>query len=224
MRLYELINPVPVDTNRSRREHNYRINQRTTGDLGAGSFATVSHTDSPSKLNQVKKLGRAETFTAKYSKDDRREWEYAKSVDEDGYLSFIQAVIDTKPRNPYFPRVINLKVKRDPKGEEIYYDIDLERLHSFRSLDEDVRTSLSEYMFTEEACEKYNGDIVGMISMVLERNRASIVKDPELNDALAIIKSIADSSSDFIFDIKADNMMWRMTGNRPQLVITDPLA
>lgn len=48
------------------------------------------------------------------------------------------------------------------------------------------------------------------------------VRDPQLAEALEIIRSIARRNN-LHADLHPGNLMWRMTGTRPQLVITDPL-
>jgi hypothetical protein len=51
------------------------------------------------------------------------------------------------------------------------------------------------------------------------------IKDPELREALDFISKVqSEGKRKFTMDLHSGNIMWRITGNRPQLVIMDPLA
>ena len=56
-------------------------------------------------------------------------------------------------------------------------------------------------------------------------NNPQIIRDQNLDDALEKIREIISNSNGLLGDdVSYQNMMWRITGNMPQLVITDQIA
>lgn len=51
-----------------------------------------------------------------------------------------------------------------------------------------------------------------------------LVADENLKAALATIRQVLNMNRDFVTDFLPGNIMWRITGNIPHLVLSDPLA
>lgn len=220
MKLYELFSLDPKNTNRDLDSHNNKSFWTDHDNIGQGAFSKVKKFNSPKRLNQVKKTGRAANFTGGKLTDTNQE--------TDGYLSYIK-MVSKNPNNPYFPKVHKLQVKKGPDGK-IYYDADLEKLLPYNTpkiIDNyDLMNSLKEYMFDfsksiNSMLEEYS--LADLMSYSL--NNPQIIRDQNLDDALEKIREIISNSNGLLGDdVSYQNMMWRITGNMPQLVITDPIA
>ena len=106
-------------------------------DLGAGVFATAHSTKT--EPGTVRKISRG-----------------VHDLDHDGYFQYVKmlATNDRFTNNPYFPKIYDIKVQKDPEHDkktsyeipddedpEMYeppgpysFSVDIERLHNFRSL------------------------------------------------------------------------------------------
>jgi hypothetical protein len=217
MRLFELINFEPKNTKRDYKTHANRISDTTKSKYqGSGHFAKVSHHDTPKRQNQVRKSGVAGMIGLDHP---RRVTDPA----EDGYLCYIKMVVESGNKNPYFPRIHNVKTFRAPDGT-IYYDVDLEKLYPYEteeiSGNEDLISSLRDRMFIDDENTKDDG----ISSLILNSDYdVSHIKDPKLKEAIIKIQAVA-KEGDHSWDLGPSNMMWRITGNMPQLVFTDPIA
>ncbi len=155
-----------------------------------------------------------------------------KNLKNDGYLTYLKAVQnynkERKP-NPYFPVVHDLKIFKDTDGK-IHYRANLEKLIPYTSSkiieNKDLIESLYERMFGETI--NYNPDTfdVNIIRLKLIRglDNPMIIADPQLRAALALINEILESNPRFIEDLHTNNLMWRITGTMPQLVLLDPIV
>lgn len=223
MRLFELINFDPVNTNKNYKTRSNRVADTTKSTVkGTGHFAKVNQHDSPKRLNQVRKTGQA-------GKIGYNEPSPVDDPSKDAYLSYIKMVVEDKSQNPYFPRVHNVQTFRAPNGD-IYYNVDLEKLLPFRTEkiydNEALTDSLRERMFKFDDTNP-NDDFGGyslsqqmMYACEADTNR---IRDPKLLDAVQKINSLIEKS-DHHWDMGSANMMWRLTGNMPQIVLTDPVA
>ena len=220
MKLYELFSFDPKNTNRGLDSHNNKSFWTDYDNIGGSTFSNVKKFNSPKRLNQVKKTGRAANFIGGKLTDTNQE--------TDGYLSYIK-MVSKNPNNPYFPKVHKLQVKKGPDGK-IYYDADLEKLLPYNTPkiidNDDLMNSLKEYMFNfseslNNDLEYYEIDRLIKYSLI----NPQIIKDQNLDYALEKIREIISNSNGLVHnDLSSANMMWRITGNMPQLVITDPIA
>jgi len=238
MRLYELIDFDPKQSNQSVGSYSQRVQRATNPThMGHGSFGAAYATDSPKRLNQITKIGKAASMpNGRIIPADK--------ISDDGYLSWLAMVDGCKHEgnnNPYFPVIHDLKIMRGNDGK-LHYRVNMERLIPFDTPkilgNEDLMSALCNNMFgkdiqkkegydnTNEEYDDIRGAYGDLIKHQLIRGlkNANAVKDENLRDALLAIKYLIDDSKEFTEDIHSGNIMWRITGNIPQLVLVDPLA
>ncbi len=220
MRLYELIDFNPKKSNKFNVDYKNKVEKNwNTNIKGQGSFGTVYNTGSQKRLNQVIKVGTAaQLIDGKMLK--------VADLQKDGYLTYLYNIDKSGKGNPYFPVVHDLKVMRDPNGN-IHYRANIEKLIDFQSQliikNAELMEALTDSMFGYS----YTGDQPALF--IIKRLEAayrdpSLVKDPKLSAALDLIANVVSSNPSFIYDMYSSNVMWRMTGNIPQLVLSDPIA
>jgi len=156
---------------------------------------------------------------------------------EDGYLSFVQAVLrnNRSAGNPYLPRIYSVKVYR-PKskdGEELrggQYFVEMERLYKMRDLRPEELMAIGSRIFkswNDDENEpwqlaRYLGRACRGDRMILDD-----IKDKKLLQAISMVHGIEKRKrniSDIELDMHDGNIMFRRTNVGAQLVITDPLA
>lgn len=222
MRLYELIDFTPKPTTRKPYAYAKRVRDSTkSSTLGVGSFASAEQMDSGKRLNQVTKLGNVSKF-------DHNINVVPSDIDEDGYMSYIRAIDNfnkTGKTNPYFPVIHNVRIMKDESGK-MNFKVDLEKLHPFNTPgiadNEELMHSIFYRMFNSTETNPDRKSFTRWLTASLSNpNR---IKDPKLAAALSLIQSVIGREGNFNSDIHGDNVMWRITGTIPQLVITDPVA
>jgi hypothetical protein len=222
MRLFELIDFEPRDSIQTANKIKNRISSNTTAkNIGQGAFATAYDTGSAKRLNQVTKVGR----TGEVSHASKSST--AKSVDEDGFLVYLKHVV--KEDNPYYPELHDLVVRKNKSGT-LDYTANLHKLSPFRSEkiygNIDLMTSLCDDMFYGREYGYFDPHEPGnSIRQMLDTSShmPEIIKDPDLKVAMKTIVGLGQKHN-FMLDLHAGNIMWRINGYRPQLIIYDPLA
>lgn len=222
MRLYELIDFTPKPTTRKPYAYAKRVRDSTkSSTLGIGSFASAEQMDSGKRLNQVTKLGNVSRF-------DHNSDVMSSSLKEDGYMSYIQAIDNfnkTGKTNPYFPVIHNVRIMKNTSGK-MNFKVDLEKLHPFDTpgiIDNaELIYSVFHRMFNSTETNPDGESFTRWLTASLGEPRR--VKDPKLAAALSLIRSVIENGINFHDDIHSENVMWRITGTIPQLVITDPVA
>lgn len=175
-------------------------------------------------------------------------------LEKDAYFQYVSAMAknDRISRNPYFPKIYNVKVRKDNYGISTY-SVEMERLQNFSTLSPEEVLMLGERMFfsfrsmakdaaayrRELAPTEYRDKITtlefGTVAFALIKaiekviyegdKVATYIKDPNLRGALTILKHlIKNNSSEFSPDIHGDNIMVRRTPGGPQIVIVDPVC
>lgn len=223
MKLYELINFEPKKSNKTYPGYRSRLRNIGADELGSGSFGATFDTKSEKRQGQVTKVGRAGNI------QDRSK--IVKKVEDDGYLAYLKAVFDSGSDNPYFPRIDDLTVRADKDTGALTYRANLQKLVPFTSDkiygNDDLMESLYDDMFTEHThFYKDFGAAAGIkfnIDAMASSNNYTKIKDPEMKEALLFIEKVRQSGN-FTSDLHSGNMMWRITGTRPQLVFSDPLS
>lgn len=230
MRLYELIDFKPKSSNQSIGTYSSRVQQATKPvHLGTGSFGVAYGTNSPKRLNQITKIGKAASMPGgRIIPTDE--------IKNDGYLSWLSTVGEYRKKgsnNPYFPRIDDLKIMKDATGK-LHYRVNMEKLYDFRYMpildNVDLMSSLCNKMFGEDVKNPDHEVGYSQYADLIQRNlregtkHPSEIKDENLKQALSIIRSLLDSNNDFMEDMHSGNIMWRITGTIPQLVIVDPIA
>jgi hypothetical protein len=237
MLLRELIDFTPVKSNRDFITHSRRIRTATKPEhKGTGSFGMAYNMNSPKRLNQITKLGRAAAMPdgALIPTD---------KISDDGYLSWLQEVnhrAKIGDVNPYLPIIHDLKIMKGP-DDKLHYRVNMEDLVTFTSKmilgNEPVMSSLCMRMFGKDLDESvkndpkaseflyaYYGDFIILRLSRGVRNPNDFIKDAKLKQVLDAISFLRNNNNDFMVDLHEGNIMWRMTGTIPQLVILDPLA
>jgi hypothetical protein len=196
---------------------------------GANSFVYQDKEDTE-KLNTVTRIGSAEDY------------------DDMGYKTYIE-FLQARPKlrsNPYLPRIHGVT------GKDGVIQYDVERLHPFdteKIASVEVLLAVAERAFVDstvrrmrheaennteyDAIEDLRSDIVHNIRGLIGRGNGSNidrmvmlkenVKDPMLIQAIQVITYLLKYNQQRVNDVHQGNVMWRITGTMPQLVITDPL-
>lgn len=220
MRLYEIIDFEPRNSSISYLDRNKKIrNTRGTDLLGYGHFGKAYSSDSPKRLGQIKKIAKAGEVTNNTS---------AKDILQDGYLSYLHSVYELKKsgiKNKFFPVIHNLKIFRDADGN-LSYDVDMEKLVGLNSdtIDYAILSLLWENLLDVELTEQSTfRNFVYILDKALDSGHFNEIKDEELREALMYIYRIKVKGH-FMPDLHSGNVMLRITGTMPQLVLLDPLA
>jgi hypothetical protein len=222
MKLYELIDFVPKLSKHSALDNKDRLRKNTKADqIGNGSFGTAFDTKSNKRLNQVTKIGKTGSIMS---------GNIAKKVEEDGWLLWMQAVHRAQKRgedNPYFPIMDDLHIRKDKDGL-LSYTANLHKLLPFRTAklisNMDLMVSLREHMFGPTDITFSDGPDAAN-NILFHLNQTSSAVDRNLAAALNMVDQlIYTSREEFMKDIHYGNVMWRITGTMPQLVIVDPIA
>lgn len=241
MRLSEIVNFEPVQGKNIQKSKvksyidKNKIN--TTGE--EGMYARAYDFNSPKRLNQVTKVARA----GKWDKP------YADNITDDAYLTYLKTIQDLEKsghNNPYFPKIHDLRIVRDENGK-LSYHVNMEKLVNINSpkilnnrkliksvgdklVKDPIRLNDTDYVehdYAEnpdvEDSKEYLKHVIETLDVAIENNNYSDIKDENLINALKVINKIKSTYS-FLPDIHPGNVMWRITGTMPQLVITDPLA
>ena len=232
MKLYELINFEPKQSSQDRVNYSQKVRAKTNAkSLGAGAFGAAYDINSNKRLNQVTKIGRVGKFNALYDIVD------AKTVDEDGYLIYLKEVYELQQggtHNPYFPRIHDLTIRQNPDGT-MMYRVNLEKLYPLytpKLIDnEDLMKSLCNGMFNLDYELPDNFSVTELIAKKLNicgKYNGKAIRDPNLNQALTIIHRLIQEGNTnggrLSLDLHGGNIMWRITGTMPQLVLLDPIA
>jgi hypothetical protein len=171
--------------------------------------------DSPHRKNEIVKVSK-----------ERNEEFY------DPFEAYIEMVENFKKaggQNPYFPRVISHQSYR--RNGKIYNKSRVEKLYPLDTPkiieNEELMSSLIEDMFTKGIM--YNSNPVEFITDQITaavKGNFGLIKDPELLEACKMINKLWRDwgTETFMIDTHSGNLLWRITGNRPQLVLNDPIG
>lgn len=221
MRLFELIDFTPKISNIDKAAYSNRVFKGAPPTkTDAGHFARVTQHDSPKRLNQVNKVGTAGKIG--YNMPIPR-----TEVDQDGYLSYLKMVSDDTTQNSYFPRIDDLKIRKDPETGNLTYNVKMEKLQPYDRIFDNLKLydAIKERLFGKygEIPDQDEITLWSLISTATDGGKHHIIKDGELLDAVEKIDKVSKKHG-HNWDLGTKNMMWRVTGNMPQLVFTDPLA
>lgn len=239
MLLKEIAPMPPVkDVKLTRQQTLNRLEKAGGIHLGGGSFGDVYAFDKPTKANTVFKYFSLSNendgylaFLRTFIHDQRRL--------NNPYLPRIYSLkLFKEPMDPD-------SESENEKKEQLFGRVEMERLVEIedpRFLDVNLLKSLYEQMFygsipsirsrqTQEDKDAVLAnnillEIVHNIKRALRADDPSAlikIKDPDLKNAIRYIKTAAARFSSYV-DLHPGNVMWRITGTRPQLVITDPLV
>lgn len=148
------------------------------------------------------------------------------SSSADGNVAFLEAIFNTPEiqGNPFLPKV------RSVKGDHGSAHVVVERLYSYES----NKLSSPEMLlawWNRIAVEHRTVNEISIHSIpdLLDRSvgrpvrSQGTIKDKQLLEAINFITSV-QTQHRLTVDIHTGNLMWRVTGTMPQLVIVDPLV
>lgn len=214
--LLELVQPSVT-----RKTTNLRFRDRDDDDpdaLGQGNYSTVkSDRHDP---HMVRKHHHAPLKPGRY---------------EDGYVDFINFLIDNNIQEVNLPRVYDVKEITDPKGHKIY-KYKLEKLESVKEISTeellnivertlnrpyDLEPALREDHAKMELVRNLGYDLGQAISYGDYRN----IKDEEMIKTLQALHEYVKSKKNIHIDLRnSGNIMFRRGPTGLQLVIIDPFA
>ena len=186
----------------TRREEERARATKKTQAVGAGAAAYVHAPTDERQLNKVHRVTHQGEATAVYLN------KIAKSR--------------IASANPFFPKVYATRTKSGTVTHTI------ERLVPFNTIakNTELLESLREQYFDRDLMYRAAPeDFVNAIRLVFRK--PEYAKDPMLKQAVEFIihlkQELKDRGQEATVDIHVGNIMWRLTGNIPQLVITDPI-
>lgn len=190
--------PMATEVAKQRKAPNHQY-------VGSGASAYVGRTATPHEMDRVQRT----------------------APEKEGGMIYLRAIANMPDahNNPFLPRV-----HATPAGDGGIATYQMERLVAFQSRkiikNEPLIESLWEQYFTIPFSN--HDDIASEITnnlddIVCYDQNTEIIRDPALREALLMIAKLARTHN-LSADIHSENVMWRMTGNMPQLVITDPLT
>lgn len=235
MRLFELINFEPKDSPRDAKHRSNRVITPSSKIIGKGHFATAHEYNSEKRQGEIRKQGRAGKPGSRKAGPKP-----TGKITGDAYLSYLKMIYDFEQKggqNPFFPVITNLSIFRAMDGT-LDYKADLQKLveltsdkisdnepvmkHVFKSLFNDDQRP-SEYDRGElDALSIMRELRIGIMDGIPNGN-FDLIRNPDLKSALSMTRDLAKKHR-FTWDIHAGNLMWRITGNIPQLVLTDILS
>lgn len=171
--------------------------------LGTGVSAYVSQSKSPHQMDNVERI----------------------SSGEDGTTSYLEAIVNTPAvhDNPFLPKVRSVKREGDLVSviSERLYPYDSKLLFTQKLLEATWERITSD-PFPEDVHAQMDA-LEMIIEQAIHHGVSAGVHNDDFKQAIEFIRNVRRTSGGYP-DIHAGNLMWRMTGTMPQLVITDPLA
>jgi len=187
------------------------------------------------KTDPTKHVKGAGTMAFVYQHNDDHQLDRVEriSLSADPHTAFMQFIIDNNVKNPYLPRCFG---KSDSNG---IVQSTMERLVPFANpnvatvelvrnlcgkwfqyhISHPLETQMDENT-TQFECAEY---ISNIIHDAITSDPDDLIQDPVLLEAIKIIRIVMKSSRSFVADITSENIMWRIAGGVPHLVITDPI-
>lgn len=174
--------------------------------VGTGANAYVYKHNTPTDMDYVIRLSDTRDSAARYLKALKERPDLRK--------------------NPYLPRVLKIT-----QLDNATVSIKVERLVPFDTPElvqnELMLRSILERITSEDVSHTTPASLSYEIVDIIERGifygpNIAHITDNELADAVKFIRMIKDTTKSKA-DIHIGNIMWRMTGSMPQIVITDPL-
>lgn len=171
--------------------------------LGNGASAIVVQSKSPHQMDNVERL----------------------SSGEDGTSAYLQAIANVPAvhDNPFLPKV------RSVRRAEGVMSVVAERLHPYDSkklftqpLIQAVWEQITSEPFPTDPAEQMVC-IDALIETSIFKGVNKYVHNEQFKQAIEFIRAVRKRFGGYP-DIHEGNLMWRMTGTMPQLVITDPLS
>lgn len=158
---------------------------------------------------------------------------------KDAYEHFVKWLIENKIYNVHFPRIYDVTKIKDSAGDYIYKyqveallnykELDLEELHHVFDLNFDM-DSMDDLNWTDLDARELTSNVgAECVNVILGRVDSSFVKNPELLNALKLLRDFSEwayqSDKRINWDLaNAGNIMFRRTGQGLQIVFSDPVA
>lgn len=172
--------------------------------------------------------------------DDNHDRVIRVALSNDPHSIFVDAAM--RSRNPYLPKFFS---KTATTHE---HHVTMERLYPFadyriatheiiqsqlrrwfiasvaRELLDEINLDISEY--GEENADKMAGaQVARVFGDVMDGTLPlSVIADEQLQAAIVLVQKVLRDNPNLAHDMYWFNMMWRMTGSMPHLVITDPVT
>jgi len=193
-------------------DHLNKVNRKKKDKyIGAGTEAHVRQSTSPHEMDRVKRVSSATTSVSKL------------------FLNYLYKHRATQT-NPYFPKVFAKKTGGGVLEHHVekLLPLDTPKLLGNEELMEAVWDKMFNVPTTflgDDYNEAWDELIADTIDHIYDTENLAAIKDEQLKEALRILFNIHETATQngirMNSDLHPGNMMWRMTGNMPQLVITD---
>ena len=174
---------------------------------------------------------------AKATKDPKDPFMFNKkniwpsNLQNDAYYSYVKAIEPLMGENPYFPRVYVTTLTQDARGL-VKPQYQMEKLHDGSyaknelgaGVSDEAMRALTKKMFvnTDNIWNIWSS-IAGYLEKIAKSEKYELIRDPQLVQALQVIKKVKNSNPHFKYDIRDDNLMLRVGPTGFQAVLTDPL-
>jgi hypothetical protein len=182
----------------------------------------TSHVDKLRKDPKHKHLGQG-SYSYVHQHDDEPGVVHKVSRKEDPSHEFFKWMSknESLANNPFFPKIHSTK----SAGSHKHMTVEpLVKLKNGPVNDQKFLKALWTELFGPPTKPVTMQKIIDAMGHLVHQNKIGLAQSPRLKQALNAIVTYCDEnnvSPDIITD---DNYMWRMVGNKPQLVFSDPVA
>lgn len=152
---------------------------------------------------------------------------FPSKLEIDPYYQYVQAIKPYIPDNPFFPRVYVVNIQKDSDGVT-KPDYKIEKLQPGSAFSDEALMGIGERLFNDYNEDEFRvapmKEIADRLYNAVELRRGiKNIKDPQLLQAIKLIKKLIDSNPNYMNDMHPENIMFRGTSVGPQLVLMDPI-
>lgn len=154
---------------------------------------------------------------------------YHENPERDEYVQFIKMILDHQ-NNPFFPRIYSAKLVYNNRTDTYELVVTMEKLVSLRNekikdVAEHLVAQLGIDVERADTLERDKEDFRWLFDWFKNpENRKKIAqksKNPKFNEAMKLLEPYIEKYGQ---DLHGGNIMVRLTGHGPQLVIIDPYS
>lgn len=150
----------------------------------------------------------------------------SEPIENNAIYKFTDLAMEHAPTNPYFPRIYKAHVLDNKRRNFKHLMVVMEKLHDIRDNKqlEDVFEFHKERMGIQNYRPEDWKQMQKDFNNPAKRNEIlSNATDDKFVEAMKLLEGIKEDNS-FAFDFHFGNLMFRLTGHGPQVVLIDPFA
>lgn len=152
----------------------------------------------------------------------RKKLRQPSNLEMDAYYQYIKFIQPFMDENPFFPKVYNIDIKKDPKGL-LKPSYKIEKLMPIRDAENEMEGDLENALANKYLHDPDEWSVLTVITKAITNDSyLEKIKDEKLIEAIQLIRYFFEANPQFVEDLHLGNMMVRFTSVGPQLVFTDP--